>query len=160
MNDFPLAQSMIGGLLALLGVFFGALLTRQTEYERWLRQERSKIFGELLRELHETRLAAADAYYRRDAGEITKSIEASEEFARLQKFAGIARLYMSDIGRSNLSKLLNDLWFNCTGQGGPANRTVQIGALMEKIQLLLECELNYLPWKPRWLTRWLIRPAR
>ena len=151
MSNISLTQSIVGGLFLLLAAFIGAALTRRSEYEKWLRQEKSKIFGEFLRELHDVRHVAGDAYYSKDADEITKSIQATEEFARLQKFAGIARLYMSDKGRTNLSRLLNDLWVNCTVQGGPANRTIQIGTLMEEIQLLLERELNSLPWKPRWL---------
>jgi hypothetical protein len=156
MSDISLTQSVVAGLFLLLAAFTGAALARRSEYEKWLRHEKSKIFGEFLRELHDVRLAAGAAYYSQKADEINKSIKATEGFARLQKFSGIARLYMSDKGRANLSKLLNDLRVNCTVQGGPASRTVQIGILMEEIQLLLERELNLLPWIPRWL----LWPAR
>lgn len=151
MNYLLLAQSIIVGVVALLGAYIGAALTRQSEYEKWLRQEKSKTFGEFLRELHDIRLAATDVYYSQEADEITKSIRVTEKFALLQKYAGIARLYMSDKGRTTLSKLLNDLRVNCTVQGGPANRAIQISPLMDEIQLLLERELNQLPRKSRWL---------
>jgi len=150
-SDFSLTQAIVGGLFALLGAFFGAALTRRSEYEKWLRQEKSNTFGEFLRELHDIRRSVSDAYYGQEADEITKSIKSDEGFARLQRSAGIARLYMSDKGRTNFSKLLNDLRENCTVQGGPANRAIQIDTLMEEIQFLLERELNLLPWKPRWL---------
>lgn len=151
MSDVSVTEAVVVGLFALLGAFFGAALTRRTEYEKWLRQEKSNTFGEFLRQLHETRLAATDAYYSTNGDERSKSIRAGEGFASLQKYAGVARLYMSENGRTEFSSMLNDLLVNCTVKGGPANRTDQIKKLMEDIQLLLERELNHLPKKVRWL---------
>lgn len=149
MSDL-VAPGLIAGLFALLGAFAGAALTRRTEYEKWLHQERTLAFATLLRELHETRLHATTAYYDEPGTEMEKSIKVTEAFTRLQKHVSIARLFMSEPGREEVSKLANDLWVNCTVQGGPANRVSQTKELMKTIQLTLERELNYMPWKVRW----------
>lgn len=150
MIDVSLVQAAASGLFALLGAFAGAALTRRTEYEKWLRQERTAAFGEFLRELHGTRMAVTAAYYDEEGTEQTKSIKATEAFVRLQKHAGIARLFMSEAGRTEYAKSLNDLWVNCTVHGGPANRVSQLKVLMDTIQVLLERELNYLPSRFPW----------
>lgn len=150
MNDPSITQAVVTGLLALLGAFAGAALARRTEYEKWLRQERTSAFGEFLRELHGTRMAVTAAYYDEEGTEQIKSTKATQAFVLLQKQVGIARLFMSVVGRSEFAKLLNDLWLHCTVQGGPANRVNEIKSLMESIQILLERELNFLPSKLPW----------
>jgi hypothetical protein len=138
---------LVAGLFALLGVYAGAALTRRTEYEKWLRQERTQTFAKFVQELHETRLYAANVYYDEPGTEQEKSIKVTESFTRLQKHVNIARLFMSEAGREQLSSLTNELWVNCTVQGGPANRVSQTKDLMSKVQSLLERELTYLPWR-------------
>lgn len=150
MIDLSITQAIVTGLLALLGAFAGAALTRRTEYEKWLRQERTSAFGEFLRELHSTRMRVATAYYDEEGAEQIKSTKATQAFVGLQKQIGIARLFMSEAGRAEFAKLLNDQWVHCTVQGGPANRVSQIKSLMESIQVLLERELNYLPSRLPW----------
>ena len=99
MADISFTQAAIGGLFALLGAFAGAALTRRSEYEKWHRQEKSNAFGEFLRQLHDTRTNASDAYYSGESAELAKSIKATEAFAKLEKYSGIARLHMSASGR-------------------------------------------------------------
>lgn len=150
MTDLSIAQAAVSGLFALFGAFLGAVLTRRTEYEKWLRQERTAAFGEFLRELHSTRMVVMAAYYDEEGTAQAKSIKATEAFVRLQKYVGIARLFMSAPGRIECGKLLDDLWVNCTVQGGPANEVSRIKSVMESIQVLLEHELNYLPSRFPW----------
>ena len=142
--------SVVAGLFALLGAFIGAALTRRTEYEKWLRQARTEAFATFLRKLHDTRLYSTTAYYDEPGTEHEKSIKVTEAFTRFQKHVALARLFSSDAGREELSSLVNDLWVNCTVQGGPANRVNQIKELMRRIQGVLEGELNYIPWQVRW----------
>ena len=65
----PTAQLTATALFALLGAFFGAWLTRRSEYEKWYRQEKSNAFAEYLRQLHDARLRASDIYYGTDGTE-------------------------------------------------------------------------------------------
>jgi hypothetical protein len=150
MADISFTQAAIGGLFALLGAFAGAALTRRSEYEKWHRQEKSNAFGEFLRQLHDTRITASDAYYSGEGAELAKSIKATEAFVKLEKYSGIARLHMSPSGRESLAELTKKLWINCTIQGGPANRVNEIKALMAAIQTLLEQELAKVPGKLPW----------
>lgn len=142
---------VVAGLFALVGAFVGAALTRRTEYEKWLRQARTEAFATFLRELHDTRLFATAAFYDEPGTELGKSAKATEAFTRLQKHVALARLFMSGAGREELSSSVNELWVNCTAEGGPVNRGNQINDLMHRIQCLLERELNYVPWRVRWL---------
>lgn len=149
MSDI-LAPALVAGFFALLGAYLGAALTRRTEYEKWLRQERTEAFAVLLREIHDTRLYAGKAFYEGPGTELEKSTRVTEMFTHLQKPVSLARMFMSSPGRNELSTHVNDLWVNCTVQGGPANRANQIEDLLLAIQVVLERELDYMPWKVRW----------
>ena len=145
-----LTQAAVAGLFALLGGFAGAALTRRTEYEKWLRQERTKAFAEYIAQLYETRLLATRTYYDEPGTELEKSIKVTEAFTRLGRYTATARLFMSPSGRKALTLSQNSLWIDCTVQGGPANRVNQIKAHMKQIQEVLEVELEALPGIFRW----------
>lgn len=142
METSPLITAFVAGLLALLGGFAGAALTRRTEYEKWLRQERSKAFADFVRELHDTRLAAAEAMYDTAVPESQRSMHATELFAKLRKHEGIARLYMSCPARKILEEAVSEIWLASTGTGGPADHAIKIRDQMNAIQALLESELH------------------
>jgi hypothetical protein len=142
MDTTPLLTALASGLLALLGAFTGAALVRRTEYEKWLRQEKGAAFATLLRELHETRLAASDAMYDMSVPEIQRSIRANEHYAKLRQHVGVARLYMSESSRLQLERHLSQVWLGATSDGGPANNATQIRDGMNSIQELLESELH------------------
>ena len=152
MNDSAMLTALVTGLLAVIGAFLGAWLTRRSEYEKWHRQEKGIATSEYLRQLHATRLNASEAYYGvNDGDELSRSIQATEAFAQLEKFTSVLRLYLSSESRENLSELQKALWIHCTVQGGPANRVEEIKKLMHRIQLLLEAELTRVPNRLRWL---------
>ncbi|WP_164963362.1 hypothetical protein [Rubrivivax sp. JA1026] len=140
----------ISGLLAMLGAFIGAALTRRTEFEKWLRQARTEAFATFLHELHDTRLYATESYYDLPGTENEKSIKVTEAFAQLNKHVAQARLFMSDAGREELSSQVNELWVHSTADGGPAKRVHQVEDHMQRIQAILEKELTYMPWEVRW----------
>ena len=146
---------LVAGLFALLGAFAGSALSRRSEYEKWLRQERTQAFGVLVKELYDTRLYATVAYYDEPGTEQEKSMKVTEAFTRLQKHLSIARLFMSEGGREKLSEFVNQLWISCTVRGGPANGVIQTKDLMKQIQAVLEQDLNYLPWRVRWPLKWV-----
>lgn len=146
----PVVSGLVAGLFALLGAFAGSALSRRSEYEKWLRQERTQAFGVLVKELHDTRMYATVAYYDEQGTDQQKRMKVTEAFTRLERHVSAARLFMSEAGRERLSELVNDLWVNCTVQGGPANSAIQNKSLMQQIQAVLEKDLNYLPWRVRW----------
>lgn len=141
---------MVAGLFALLGAFFGAALTRRTEYEKWLRQARTESFATFLRELHDTRLLATTTYYDQPGTEQEKSMRVTEAFVRFGKHVAHARLFMSEEGRAAVSSLVNELWVHCTAHGGPGSRPNQLKQIMEGLQAVVERELNRTPGNFRW----------
>ena len=73
--------AVVAGLFALLGGFAGAALTRRTEYEKWLRQERSIVFAEFIRQLYKPKADATDAIYSTEGTELMRDIRVSETSA-------------------------------------------------------------------------------
>lgn len=138
------------GALALVGAFVGALMTRRSEYERWYRQVKSEALAEFLRQLWDTRIDVSDAYYSGQGDGLSRSVKAGEAFVRLEKYAGIARLYMSPSARVTLADWLNTLRVECTGNGGPA-RSSKAGDIMKDLQALLETEFSEVPKRRLWL---------
>ncbi|MFC3110852.1 hypothetical protein ACFOFO_23350 [Undibacterium arcticum] len=57
----PIIVAFVSGLLALLSGCAGAALTRRTEYDKWLRQERSTVFAEFWRQLYKAKVDATNA---------------------------------------------------------------------------------------------------
>ncbi len=149
MSDTVL-QGLVPGLFALLGAFIGAMLLRRTEYEKWLRQERTQAFAAFLRELHDTRLAATHLFYDLPGDKQERSMRVTEAFARLQKPLAIARLFASSSARVELSSLVNDIWLYCSSTEGPADHAMQIKGCMERAQTLVERELERMPRTVRW----------
>lgn len=139
------ATAFIAGLFALLGAVIGSWLTRRTEYEKWLRQQRSTEFAEFLRRLYEVRLAASNASYAAEGDERSRSMAATELFVGLRPYESVARLYMREKKREEFSALIQELWVNCTATGGPANRAEKIKHIEKAIQLLIEEELEKIP---------------
>ena len=142
MSDTVILQALVSGMLALLGGFFGAWFTRRTEYEKWLRQQRSMEFAAFLYHLHEVHLKALSAIYSEEDTEQLRKINTSTIFATLKKYESVARLYMSKSARKQLPELTNELWLNFTVNGGPANRINKIKIIESDIQELIEKELG------------------
>ena len=125
----------------------GAAFARFSEYEKWLRQERSTAFAEFLRRMHDARLEASNVIYSTDSDVQSKNIKVTEVFATLGKYESVARLYLSEASRERLTSFGEKLWLNYSAEGGPANRALQIKKVTQDIQLLLEQELKHNSWK-------------
>jgi hypothetical protein len=144
--DTPaLTAAIVTAVLALLGAIFGAWLSRRSEYEKWYRHEKALALAEYVRQLHDARTQAREAYYSGEGTEQSRSMNATEAFVALDKYTSLARLFMSEPARESLSELQKQLWLHCTNKGGPANRVSEVKAVMEKIQCLIEKELQRIP---------------
>ncbi|HEX7649190.1 MAG TPA: hypothetical protein VF450_17465 [Noviherbaspirillum sp.] len=100
--------AVVAGLFALLGGFAGAALTRRTEYEKWLRQERSTVFAEYLRQLYKAQKEATDAIYSTEGTELMRDIRVSEIFVALKAQEGIVRLYLHPDDREEFTKRMRE----------------------------------------------------
>jgi len=85
---------IISGLFALIGGFFGARLTRRTEYEKWLRQERSGAFAEFLKQFNTASLEAIEVISSSDSDKGQGDQKITDIFCRLNGPENIVRLYL------------------------------------------------------------------
>jgi len=129
-------------MLALLGGYAGASLARRTEYEKWLRQEKSKAFAELLTQLHETRISAIEIMGNTALPEAERSISANHMYAKLRKHEAVARLYMSTTGRDRMEKYMSSIWLLATSSEGLGSKIIEVRQHMDGLQHLLEAELH------------------
>jgi len=104
----PVTVAVVAGLFALLGGFAGAALTRRTEYEKWLRQERSTVFAEFFRQLYKAKAEAMDAIYSADGDELMRDIKVSEIFLGLKAQEGLVRLYLHPDDRAEFTEHMNE----------------------------------------------------
>lgn len=104
----PMIVAVVAGLFALLGGFAGAALARRTEYEKWLRQVRSTVFAEFLRQLYKAKADATDAIYSTDGTELMRDIRVSEIFLAMKAQEGMVRLYLHPDDRDKFSACMRD----------------------------------------------------
>ena len=96
--------AFFAGLFSLLGAFVGAWLARRTEYDKWLRQERSVAFADFLRGIHGVLMKSTDFIYNVSLTEEERDLKVTELFVELNSQEGITRLFLS---RGDGKKLLN-----------------------------------------------------
>lgn len=138
----PVLQAITAGLFALLGGFAGAALARRTEYEKWLRQERSTAFAEFLRQMHDAREKAIETLYSTALDDQSRNIKLTEIFFHLSKQESVARLYLNKAARESLSELRKELWLQHATRENQAGRIENAERIMNDIQKLLESQLH------------------
>jgi hypothetical protein len=102
--------AFISGLFALLGGFVGAWLTRKTEYQKWIRRQRSLEFSEFIKQFEDLRSKARDIIYDLQLDDRNKDMQLTELFVKLTPQENIVRLYLDNSDREKFSGLLHDLW--------------------------------------------------
>ncbi len=137
MSDINIV-AFISGLFALLGGFIGAWLTRKTEYQKWLRQQRSVEFSEFIKKIEALRLKASDIIYDSQGDERAKDMQLTELFVRLTPQENIVRLYLKKKDRERFSILIHDLWSFYSPDIEQSVRINKHKVLMQGIQSMLE----------------------
>ena len=146
MDDAATIAAFVSGLLAVVGGFFGAWLTRRSEFEKWYRQEKALVIAEYLRQLHDAKCSSSDAFHSiADKGAALRSHSITEPFVRLEKHAAVLRLFLPPDRREMLSVHQHNLWLSCTGEHGPSGLKGETEKIMQAIQVLLENELGKAP---------------
>jgi len=130
--------AFVSGLFALLGGFVGAWLTRKTEYQKWLRQQRSIEFAEFIKQFEALRLKASDIIYDSQIGDREKDMQLTELFVKLAPQENIVRLYLKMKDREKFSRLLHDLWSFYSPTIKQSVRMEKHKVLMQSIQSMLE----------------------
>ena len=129
---------VVSGLFALIGGFFGAWLTRHTEYEKWLRQQRSIAFGEFISQLHDVREKAVDIIYDSNFSEQQRDMKITELFSGLNSQENIVRLYLKKCDRKKFSSLKHELWVFHSPEVQQSTRLKKVDSLMSDIQAIFE----------------------
>lgn len=144
----------IPGLFSLFGAFVGAGLARQTNYQQWLLQEKSREFCEFIRQLQAAQASCADLLHCQTEEELIVDIRISELFLGLRVQQNIVRIYLSDKHRSDLAKCMEDVWALGSRVLTQSARLTLAQRSTEAIQDILECSLraNY-SFKPNLLRR-------
>jgi hypothetical protein len=134
----PIIVAVVSGLFALLGGFSGAWLARRTEYEKWLRQERSSAFVEFLKQLHAVREKAIDTVHAANLSALERDTKVSELFLGLNSHENIARLYLEPGDRAEFSKLVKELWLLHSGSTSQSDRIKKVEMVLSAIQSMFE----------------------
>jgi len=137
-DDINLTVAFVSGLFALLGGFVGVWLTRKTEYQKWIRQQRSIEFAEFIKQFESLRLKASDIIHESQLNDSEKDIQITELFVKLTPQENIVRLYLLKSDRDNFSKLLHDLWSFYSPTIEQPVRMKKHKELMKGIQSLFE----------------------
>jgi hypothetical protein len=138
----PIVASFVTGLLALAGGFFGAWLARKSDYDKWLRQERSSAFGEFLRQLHETWLGSMEALNDARLSDSEADQLITKKFVSLESQQNIVRLYLREKDRAGFTNLVHSLWVAQTRTLNQGKRIEATRELMSEIQKVLEQRLH------------------
>lgn len=136
-----LLTALISGLLALLGGFLGARFTRDLEYKKWLRQERSLAFKQFTAELHAAWLSSSESRRVADPAEADDRI--TERFLQLEPAKNIARLFLEPADRDQFSNLVHEIWVAQSSTAlSPDTRAKKTATAMLRIQHLFERRLQ------------------
>ena len=137
--------AIASGLFALLGAFAGAWLSRRTEYEKWLRQERSTSFSKFLQAVHDTRMQALSLIHEpgeTDLERAASDLRITELFAALQTQAGIVRLYLEPNDRERFTSLARELYALHGLSVHQAHRMKRVEQVSSELQTIFEASLR------------------
>lgn len=137
-----LLNASMNGIFLLLGIFLGGQINKNLEYEKWMRQQRTREYSEFLKCLHDSRNKAANYLYLGKGERLDKNIQACIELQRLKRHLAIVGIYMSIDNKALLVKLAENYIRLITSPGGPADNGQKIDALEMEIQDIIEAELS------------------
>lgn len=144
-SALPILVAVVAGFFSLLGGFFGAKLARRSEYEKWLRQERSTVFGEFLRQINKAQAEALDAIYSTEGTDLMRDIRVSEIFQPLRAQVNIVRLYLHPDDRQAFSEEISKFAVAYSATGEQMKRLKQSDVTFKHVQEVFERTLSVLP---------------
>jgi hypothetical protein len=136
--DFKIVVALISGVFALLGGFLGAWFTRKTEYQKWIRQQRSVEFADFIKQLENIRFKANGILYDCNLTEREKDLQITELFIGLNPQENIVRLYLDESDRKTFSDLNHELWVFYAPSIEQPVRMKRHKELLQSIQTMFE----------------------
>lgn len=137
-KNLQIIVAVVSGLFALLGGFFGAWLARYTEYEKWLRKERSSNFAEFVKQLYSVREKAINIIYADDVLEKDRDIKITRLFLGIKSQENIVRLYLKEKDREKFSELIHEIWILLSPTTEQVIRIKNLDKKLSEIQLIFE----------------------
>jgi hypothetical protein len=134
--------AVVAGLFSLLGAFAGSALGRRTEYDKWLRQEKSAAFSEYLRQLYAVQRACLDLIYCDPGQEDVADMRIAEHFWGLTPQENIVRLYLQTEDRDTFSHHAKELWNATSRVLNQSTRHSKTETSITSIQNLFERSLH------------------
>jgi hypothetical protein len=136
-----LTVAFVSGLFLLLGVFAGAFVGRRTEYEKWLRSERAKVFADLLRFMNEAFAKSSDMLHNPQMEGLERNIEITKVYSVPLNHARIVRLYLPASERERFEKIARSVCaLHSTKELGD-KRIIQVEEMLNEIQSIFERHL-------------------
>lgn len=133
--------AFVSGLFALLGGFLGAFLTRRTDYEKWLRQQRSQVFADFIVQVQSFQKKAIDIIHSQ-LPLLQRDIEITELFLDVETHMQIARLYLDLRDRSQFEELTTELRVSMNPHRDQGERSGKFNQALKEIQLIFEAALD------------------
>lgn len=133
--------AVTAGLFSLLGAFAGAALSRRTEYEKWLRENRSEIFAKFLDLIAQAQKNASDAMFDKALEQIQQNIKVTEAYSPALDYARIVCLYLPEQQRKDFRKLAQEFYALHASRGLGDARLLKMPEKLEAIQTIFESNL-------------------
>ena len=130
--------AVTAGLFSLLGAFAGAALARRTEYEKWLRQNRSEVFAKFLDLLSDSQKNATDAMFDGTLMPLQQDISVTEAYRPLLDYARVVCLYLPKDKRQEFRQLAQDFFALHATRNLGDSRLLKMPEKLEAIQSIFE----------------------
>ncbi len=134
--------AVVTGVLALVGAFGGAFLSRRTERIKWLRQSRSDAFAEFLNKVSKAQSEAIDTLQDASLESLQRDIRVTEIYAILEINAQVVRLYLPKSKRDEFSHLVREIQSLHSTVDLGSSRLAKMGQRIERIQSMFEQTLD------------------
>lgn len=140
-DSMEIIIAVTAGLFSLLGAFVGAVYARHTEYEKWLRRNRSEVYAKFLELLSEAQKNATDAMFDNRLEQLQQDIKVTEAYRPALDYARVVCLYLPKKNREEFRKLSKEFWALHSSRGLGDSRLLKMPEKLEAIQRIFEANL-------------------
>ena len=130
--------AVVAGLFALLGAFAGAWLTRRTEYDKWLRQNRSEVYTKFLDLLAKAHKEATDIMFDQSLEELLQNIKVTDAYMPAMDYVRVVRLYLPPETRQEFRDLAHSYFVLHSQRSLGDSRLTTMGKKLDQIQQMFE----------------------
>jgi hypothetical protein len=140
--NLPIIVAVVSGLFALLGAFIGAWLGRRSEYEKWLRQNKSETFAHFLELISAAQKDAIDALHDSTSDHQQQDLRVTEVYLPALEYGRVVRLYLQENKREQFSELAKSVYVLHSDRTLGDSRLTKMNEKLRQIQELFERELH------------------